>query len=307
MDQTMHALRIHHRGGPEGLVYEQAPVPSPDIGDVLLRVAGASLTPTELAWPSTWVDRRGLDRSPVIPCHEVSGVVVQLGDGTSGFELGDELFGITDWYRDGTAAEFVAVEARNLAHRPTGCGAVEAASIPLPGLTAWQALVEHGRLGSGASVLITGATGGVGAVAVQLARDLGATVIAAGHAQQAAAAADLGAKEFVDVDSGRWLKDAGHVDLVFDLVGGDLLDQVVHVGLSDRVVSIVEPREGVVYFVVEPDRLTLAELARRVDAGSLRPIVSQTIPLSNGRQAFEAGHGGGKRVLVPEPGAATSH
>ena len=127
MDQTMHALRIHHRGGPEGLVYEQAPVPSPDIGDVLLRVAGASLTPTELAWPSTWVDRRGLDRSPVIPCHEVSGVVVQLGSGTSGFELGDELFGITDWYRDGTAAEFVAVEARNLAHRPSGCGAVEAA------------------------------------------------------------------------------------------------------------------------------------------------------------------------------------
>ena len=93
MDQTMHALRIHHRGGPEGLVYEQAPVPSPDIGDVLLRVAGASLTPTELAWPSTWVDRRGLDRSPVIPCHEVSGVVVQLGDGTSGFDLDDEVFG----------------------------------------------------------------------------------------------------------------------------------------------------------------------------------------------------------------------
>jgi NADPH:quinone reductase-like Zn-dependent oxidoreductase len=299
MDQTMHALRIHRPGGPEGLVYEEAPIPLPGIGDVLLRVVGASLTPTELAWPSTWVDRRGLDRSPVVPCHEVSGVVVQLGSGTSGFELGDELFGITDWYRDGTAAEFVAVEARNLAPRPTGCGAVEAASIALPGLTAWQALVEHGRLGSGASVLITGAIGGVGAVAVQLARDLGATAIAAGRAEQAAAAADLGAKEFVDVDSGRWLSDAGHVDLVLDLVGGDLLDHVVRAGVADRVVSIVEPREGVVYFVVEPDRVTLAELAHRVDAGSLRPIVSQTIPLSNGRQAFESGHGAGKRVLVP--------
>jgi NADPH:quinone reductase-like Zn-dependent oxidoreductase len=148
-------------------------------------------------------------------------------------------------------------------------------------------------------VLIIGATGGVGAVATQLARDLGATVIAAGRAEHAAAAADLGAKEFVDVESAGWLKHAGHVDLVFDLVGGDVLDQVVRAGVADRVVSIVEPREGVVYFVVEPDRVTLAELARRVDAGSLRPIVSQTIPLSNGRQAFESGHG--KRVLVPSP------
>ena len=300
MDPTMHALRAHHPdAGPGGLVYEEAPIPSPGIGDVLLRVVGAGLTPTELAWSSTWVDRRGLDRAPVIPSHEVSGVVVRLGYGTSGFELGDELFGITDWYRDGAAAEYVAVEARNLGPRPRSCGAIEAASVPLAGLTAWQALVEHGRLSSGASVLITGPTGGVGAFAVQLARDLGATVIAAGRAQYAAAAADLGAKEFMDVDSDAWLKDAGHVELVFDLVGGDLLDRVIRAGIADRVVSVVEPREGSLFFVVEANRVTLEEIARRVDAGSLRPVVSQTIPLSEGRQAFEAGRGVGKRVLVP--------
>jgi NADPH:quinone reductase-like Zn-dependent oxidoreductase len=121
MADVMHALRGSQPGGREELVYEEAPVPTPGTGDVLVRVSAASLTPTELTWASTWVDRRGLDRRPVIPCHEVSGVVVDRGYGAAHFEVGDEVFGLTDWYRDGAAAEYVAVEARNLAAdwRPT--------------------------------------------------------------------------------------------------------------------------------------------------------------------------------------------
>jgi NADPH:quinone reductase-like Zn-dependent oxidoreductase len=209
MADVMHALRGHDHGGPGDLVYEEAPVPTLGTGDVLLRVSAASLTPTELTWASTWVDRRGLDRRPVIPCHEVSGVVVERGYGAAHFDVGDVVFGLTDWYRDGAAAEYVAVEARNLARRPRGCSPVEAAAVSLAGLTGWQALFDYGGLATDGSVLITGATGGVGSIAVQLAHGVSATVIAAGHASQAQLAADLGAKEFIDVDDADWAQHAG--------------------------------------------------------------------------------------------------
>ncbi len=299
MDEVMYALRSHQRGGPAGLVYEEAPVPTPGTGDVVVRVVAASLTPTELTWPSTWVDRRGADRCPVIPCHEVSGVVVERGYGAARFEVGEEVFGLTDWYRDGAAAGYVAVEARNLAHRPRRCSAVEAASLPLAGLTAWQALFDYGGLHTHGSVLITGATGGVGAIAIQLALGVGATVIGAGHRAQAELATKLGAKAFIDLDDANWARTAGHVDVAFDLVGGDTLDQLARASVASRVVSAVVPHEGVVFFVVEPDRATLAEIARSVDVGTLRPVVGLTVPLADGRAAFEAEHVTGKRVLVP--------
>jgi NADPH:quinone reductase-like Zn-dependent oxidoreductase len=300
MDESMYALRSHQRGGSEGLVYEEAPIPEPGTGDVLLRVTAASLTPTELGWAETWVDRRGLNRTPTIPCHEVSGTVAQRGYGAARFEVGDEVFGLTDWYRDGAAAGFVAVEARNLAKRPTRCGAVEAAALPLAGLTAWQALFDHGQLGAGGSVLITGATGGVGSIAIQLANGVGATVIGAGHGAQAPYAADLGTKAFVDLDDPSWSREAGHVDLAFDLVGGGVLDQLARDAVAARTVSVVEPHEDVVFFVVEPDRVTLAEIAHRVDAGDLRPVIGLTVSLAEGRSAFEPGQSPtGKRVIVP--------
>jgi hypothetical protein len=122
----MHALRIHARAGPEALIYEPAAVPEPGMGDVLVHVNAASFTPTELSWPATWVDRAGRDRTPVIPGHEVCGTVAALGYGTTGWDVGDAVFGLTDWYRDGTLAEYVAVEARNLAAKPAGFADVEA-------------------------------------------------------------------------------------------------------------------------------------------------------------------------------------
>ena len=163
---TMLALRAQGRGSSEKLIYEQVPLPSPAIGDVLLEVHAASFTPTELDWPSTWVDRAGNARPTPIPAHEVSGTVIALGFGTTGFAVGDEVYGLTDWYRDGAAAGYVAVEARNLAPRPRSLDHVDSAAVPLAGLTAWQALFDHGGLSAGQNVLIHGAGGGVGVFAV---------------------------------------------------------------------------------------------------------------------------------------------
>jgi NADPH:quinone reductase-like Zn-dependent oxidoreductase len=295
---AMHALRLHERGGPEQLVYEDAPIPVVGIGDVLLRVRALSFTPTELTWPSTWVDRRGQDRCPVIPAHEVSGVVMALGYGTTGMRVGDAVYGITDWYRDGAAAEYVAVEARNLAPIPSSLTHVQAAGMPMGGLTAWQALFVHGRLQAGQRVLIHGAGGGVGTVAVQLAHVAGAHVVATGHASSQRLVTELGAEVFINVDQDRFEEAVEAVDLVFDLVGDEVLHRswsVVKPG--GAIVSVVEdpgaPSDGEdgtrsVLFVVEPNRAELDELSRRIDAGELRPTVGQVLPLADGPDAFAA-------------------
>jgi NADPH:quinone reductase-like Zn-dependent oxidoreductase len=297
-DRVMHALRLHDRGGAEQLVYEEAPLPFVGIGDVLLRVHAASFTPTELTWPSTWVDRQGKDRHPIIPAHEVSGIVTALGHGTTGASVGEALYGLTDWYRDGAAADYVAVEARNLAPIPTSLSHVTAAAVPMAGLTAWQALFDHGHLQAGQTVLIHGAGGGVGTVAVQLAHGAGARVLATGHALSRELVTELGADAFIDVNRERFEEAVAGVDLVFDLVGGDVLQRswsVVKPG--GVIVSVVEtPRPetrarsdvSAIYFVVEPDRAQLVELTRHIEDGTLRPVVGEVLSLAQGRDAFEA-------------------
>jgi NADPH:quinone reductase-like Zn-dependent oxidoreductase len=275
-------------------------------------VAAASFTPTELEWSSTWVDRAGRDRSPIVPGHEVAGKVVALGYGTTGLTVGDEVYGLTDWYRDGAAAEYVAVEARNLARRPASISGPDAAAVPMPGLTAWQALFVHGGLREGQTVIITGAGGGVGTLAVQLARHAKARVIGMGRAGTRDLVIGLGADEFVAVDGAAVGESLGEVDLVFDLVGGELLNRCsALVRRGGTAVSVVEPpasRNGhgenirARFFVVEPDRSQLADLARRIDAGQLHPVVGQVIDLPDGPQAFAAKKAGGvpgKIVLRP--------
>jgi NADPH:quinone reductase-like Zn-dependent oxidoreductase len=299
---AMHALRIHERGS-EGLAHEEAPIPEPGTGDVLVRVHAASFTPTELTWPSTWVDRLGHDRRPVIPGHEVSGTVEALGWGTTGFAVGEAVYGLTDWYRDGSLAEFVAVEARNLAPKPASLDHVQAAALPMPGLTAWQAMFLHGGLFSRQTVLILGAGGGVGSVAVQLARAAGARVLAAGRAGAREAVGELGVDRFIDVDRDLFEDVAEEVDLLMDLVGGETLRRSgAMVKEAGIVVSAVEdPRAQLdparqirgAYFVVEPDRSELQQLTRRVDMGQLRPVVAEVFDLADGAKAFEAKVGGG--------------
>ena len=294
---TMLALRAQGRGSSEKLIYEQVPLPSPAIGDVLLEVHAASFTPTELDWPSTWVDRAGNARPTPRPAHEVSGTVIALGFGTTGFAVGDEVYGLTDWYRDGAAAGYVAVEARNLAPRPRSLdhvGRLKCAGGR--GLTAWQALFVHGGLSAGQNVLIHGAGGGVGVFAVPLAHAAGARVVATGRAWAEELVRELGADEFVPTGCRRFEEVAGEVDVVFDLVGGEVQERSWAVVKPGGVlVTVVAPleqseRRGVhgVYFVVEPDRTMLAELARRIDEGEMRPIVGEVFPLEQGREAFEA-------------------
>jgi NADPH:quinone reductase-like Zn-dependent oxidoreductase len=295
-EKMMFALCARTNGDAKELSYEEVPIPSPGLGDALLQVHAASFTPTELSWPSTWVDRAGNARHAPIPAHEVSGVVADLGYGTTGYAVGDEVYGLTDWYRDGTAAGYVAVEARNLALKSASLDHVRSAAVPLAGLTAWQALFDHGGLSAGQSVLIHGAGGGIGVFAVQLARSAGAHVVGTGRAWAEDLVRELGANEFVDTEHQRFEEVAGEVDVVLDVIGGEIRRRSWALVKSGGVlVSVVPPPEEVrhpgargVFFVVEPDRAALSELARRIDAGELRSIVGEVFPLEQGREAFEA-------------------
>src|SRR5947209_5982455 len=199
---------------PERMTVEERSRPEPGIGDVLVHVGAASFTPTELQWPSTWVDRSGRDRRPVIPGHEVSGTVVALGYGTTGWGVGDEAFGLTDWYRDGSLAEFAVIEARNLATKPASVSHVDAAAFPMAALTAWQALFVHAHLKAGQTAVIHGAGGGVGTMAVQLAVSAGARVIGTGRANARDLVLQLGADLYLDLAHDAWAEVNG-VDVVF--------------------------------------------------------------------------------------------
>jgi NADPH:quinone reductase-like Zn-dependent oxidoreductase len=262
-----------------------------------------------MEWPSTWVDRAGKDRRPIIPGHEVSGVVTALGYGATGAAVGDAVYGLTDWYRDGTAAEFVAIEARNLAPKPAALSHQEAAAVPMVGLTAVQALFDQGRLAAGETVLVLGAGGGVGTFAVQLARAAGARVLAAARGWARDLVLGLGADAFVDVDRDDVAASARDAHLLFDLVGGPTFARACSSLRDDaRVVSAVEapstrtdgrgPRG--VFFVVEPNRTQLGELGRRLAARELRPVLGAVMPLAEGGAAFAAkqrGRSPGKIVL----------
>lgn len=311
---TMQALRAHHRGGPEQLIVEDAPTPAPAAGEVLIEVHAAAITLAELSWDLSWQTRAGADRTPVIPSHEVSGVVAAAGEGVTAFAPGDEVFGLVDFDRDGAAAEFVTVPATALAAKPGKATHLEAAALPLAALTAWQALVDHAAVRPGDRVLIHGGAGGVGVYGVQLAAALGAHVIATDLPQNEAFVRDLGAAEFVDFTSARFDERYADLDVVLDAVGGDTLARSYGVlRPGGRLVTLAAPpdqeeatRHGVeaIFFVVRPDQEELSRLAEAVDEGTLRPVVSEVFPLAEGRAAFDHGLGPrrpGKIVLSVHP------
>jgi len=262
--------------GPAGMTLEERPEPSAAINDVIVEVHASGFVPTEMAWPSTWTDRRGQDRAPSIPGHELAGVVSALGYGTTGLSVGQRVLGIADWHRDGTLAEYVAIEARNLAPLPGDVDFTVGASLPISGLTAWQGLFDHGRLKSGQSVLAHGAAGAVGTMVTQLAREAGAYVIGTGRAADREKALDFGAHEFVDLEN-EALQDVGGVDLVFDVIGGDIQKRsAALIRPGGTLVTVVGPPEArpaeglAVDFVVEADRVQLTEIVQRVRDGRLR-------------------------------------
>ncbi|TCU64022.1 NADPH:quinone reductase-like Zn-dependent oxidoreductase [Bradyrhizobium sp. R2.2-H] len=280
--------------GTAGMRLVERPEPQAAINDVVVRVHASGFTSGELSWPSTWTDRLDRDRTPSIPGQELAGVVTALGYGTTGLSVGRRVFGLSDSYRGGTLAEYVAVEARNLAPLPGDVDFTVGASVAMPGLTAWQGLFEHGRLQAGQSVLVHGAAGAVGSMVTQLARLAGAYVIGTGRAADRQKALDFGAQEFVDLENDV-LEDVGGVDLVFDVIGGDIAKRsagVIRPG--GTLVTIAGPTEArladglAIDFVVESDRAQLGEIVQRVRDGRLRTNIGNIAPLDDAVAAFNS-------------------
>jgi NADPH:quinone reductase-like Zn-dependent oxidoreductase len=278
--------------GTAGMKLVERPEPEPAINDVVVQVYASGFTSGELTWPSTWTDRLGRDRTPSIPGQELAGVVTALGYGTRGLSVGQRVFGLTDSYRAGGLAEYVAIETRNLAPLPGDVDFTVGASLPMPGLTAWQGLFEHGRLQAGQSILVHGAAGSVGSMVTQLAREAGAYVIGTGRAADRQTALDFGAMEFLDLENDA-LEDVAGVDMVFDVVGGDIQKRsaaVIRAG--GTLVTIAEPSEArpvdglAIDFVVLPDRAQLGEIVQRVRDGRLRTNIGKVATLDDAVASF---------------------
>jgi NADPH:quinone reductase-like Zn-dependent oxidoreductase len=287
----MRVVRLRAPGGLEQLAVEEADRPRPGPAEAVVRVHAAAITRDELEWP--------VDRLPAIPSYELSGVVEEIGRDVAGVAAGDEVFALTPFDRDGVAADYTALPAELLVSRPRALGHAESAAIPLPALTAWQGLFDHGGLGPDERVLIHGAAGGVGAFAVQLARARGAHVIGSASAANLGLVRELGAHEAVY--PGTPIEDAVEaVDVVFDTAGGERLRRSPAVlGAGGRLVSVAEePPDGSVYFVVEPNRDQLTSLARLLDRGELRPPSVEVFPLASARAAFARSLEPGRRGKV---------
>src|SRR5205809_204337 len=259
--------------GTAGMKLVERPEPQAAINDVVVQVHASGFTWDELTWPSTWTDRLGRDRTPVIPGQELAGVVTALGYGTTGLSVGQRVFGLSDSYRGGTLAEYVAVEARNLAPLPGDVDFTVGASVAMPGLTAWQGLFEHGRLQAGQSVLVHGAAGAVGSMVTQLARD-------------------FGAQEFVDLENDL-LEHVGGVDLVFDVIGGDIGKRSARmIRAGGTLVTIAGPTEArpadglAIDFVLVSDRAQLSHIVQRVRDGRLRTNIGNIATLDDAVAAF---------------------
>jgi NADPH:quinone reductase-like Zn-dependent oxidoreductase len=306
----MKAVRLHGRGGPDQLIYEEAPQLQPGPGEALARVGASGVIANELKWDETYQTVTGAPRLFPIPGHDLSGVVVAVGPDVTGVVTGDAVYALIAFGRDGADADYVIALPSELAPRPRTLDDIQAAAVPLSALTAWQALFVHGALAAGQTALIHGAAGGVGVFATQLARWKGARVIVTSSARDADFVRELGADEALDYATTRFEEVVHDVDIVFDTVGGDTLARswrVVKPGGS--LVSVVSPLSGqpvredirYVYFIVEPSGAQLREIGALIDAGQIHPVVDQVFPLAQARQAYEtaaSGHPRGKIVIT---------
>jgi NADPH:quinone reductase-like Zn-dependent oxidoreductase len=290
--------------GLSGMRREERPDPRPALNDVIVEVRAAGFVPTEVGWSSTWTDRAGRDRALSVLGHELAGVVAELGYGTTGLTVGQRVFGITDWHRDGTLAEYTAVESRNLAPLPGDVDFAVGASLPISALTAWQGLFTHGRLQSGQTVLAHGAAGAVGTMVTQLAREAGAWVIGTGRPADRQKALDFGAHEFLDLD-GDALEAVGGVDLVFDVIGDEIQRRstrlirpggslVTVVGLADAAPADYRA----VDFIVESDTGQLGEIVQRVRDGRLRTNIGEIASFDDAVAALNPTHRRSGKTII---------
>ena len=295
----MKAARTHGRGGPEQIFFEDAPMPEVRLGDVLVQVRATGITPAELTWDETYQNADGTPRIPGIPGHEVSGMVERMAADVTDFRIGDEVYGLADFPRDGAAAEFAAVRAINLALKPRGILHAQAAALPLSALTAWQALFEQAQLAAGQSVLIHGGAGGVGSLAVQLASWRGARVVATASARDTAFVYSLGADVVIDYHATHFEDTLRDIDVVLDAIGGEtrrLSWRVLRKG--GVLVTLVSPipageaeQNGMrgIFFIVSGNRGQLDQISALVAGGRLKPVIAEVLPLAHAREAFELG------------------
>ncbi|GHO71485.1 NADPH:quinone reductase [Ktedonobacter sp. SOSP1-52] len=306
----MKAIRLYGQSGPDQCVFEDAPQPQPGVGEVLIRVHATSVMWQEPTWSETWKTPAGIERQHPIPGHDVSGEVVEVGPDVTGVAVGEAIYALTEFWRDGAAAEYTIARATDVAPKPRTLEHIQAAGVPLVGLTAWQALFEHAGLTSGQSLLIHGAAGGVGSMAVQMAKWAGATVIATASAHNHAFLRTLGADEIIDYTTTRFEEVVRDVDLVLDTIGGETEARSWRVlrkgGLLLSVFSPPSQEQAAafgvreLFFVVKPNREQLIDIGDLIDTGQLRPIIKRVFPLSEASQAFEQalqGHTRGKIIL----------
>lgn len=311
----MKAIYLPVKGGAESLVFGELPIPAPQPGEVLVRVHAAAVTPSELGWLPTFQARSGAARSfPVIPGHEFSGVIAGINGEVGDLMVGDEVFGLNDWYSNGAQAQYCTAPAAFVAPKPSAVDHAIAAAAPISALTAWQAVVVRARLGHGQTILIHGAAGAVGLFAVQIAREVGAQVIATAAAEDHAVLRSLGAEVLIDYRNQRFEDYVRDVDVVFDTVGGETLARswsvlrpdgtVVTIATSSAASNNSRTRDA--FMLVEADRAQLAALGQAIDFGKRRVFVAGRHPLAQARQAYaqpahRAGYGKHVISIVQEP------
>jgi NADPH:quinone reductase-like Zn-dependent oxidoreductase len=304
-----------------GLTLQLAEIPRPAVGksDVLIGVHAAGIIPTELKWDPTTQTKTGGKRSNAIPSHEFSGVIEAKGDAVNDFKIGQAVYGMNDWYADGALAEFCLTQPSSIAPKPSTLTDEEVATVPISALTTWQALFDHAKLQPKERILIHGGSGGVGTFAVQLAHRHGAYVISTASTKNVSLVKQLGADEVIDYKTSHFQDLVHDVDVVFDTVGGKTLELSWSVlKPNGRMVTIVsdpasstDPRAKNSFFIVEPNQKQLIEVAKLLDAGSLKTFVDAAIPLDDAASAYEKSipHelGYGKVVItVPHDGRRRS-
>jgi NADPH:quinone reductase-like Zn-dependent oxidoreductase len=304
----MKAIRLHAPGGPEQVVYEDAPIPTLQPGDALVRVLASGTTRNELDWGPTYTDEKGNSRTPTIPGHELCGIVEKIAPDVKNVAPGDAIYGLTSFFRNGAAAEYIAVSAADLAPKPKTIDAVLAASVPLSGLTAWQALVTHAQLKKGQRILIHGGAGGVGIFAIQIARHLGAYIITTAHPRNTQLVRSLGADEVIDYTTQHFEQEVKDLDVVLDSIGGDVQQHSwpllrrggILVSISGESLEQPAPERGVrgIFFIVQANRQQLIILGDLIDKGVIKTDVSTVLPLEQAKKAFEMAFTAGKHGKI---------
>jgi NADPH:quinone reductase-like Zn-dependent oxidoreductase len=291
----MKAMQVNEADQRPLLIPAELPKPEAGSSEILVHVHAAGVTPTELLWYSTTHTKSGTARMHAVPGHEFSGVINAIGKNVQGFEVGDEVYGMNDWFVDGATAEFCITLPQNIARRPVSLSNEAAATVPIGALAAWQGLIQRAKLERGECVLIHGGAGAVGLYAVQLAHIRGAHVITTVSAQDIGFVKFLGADEAIDFKGFRFEREVRDVDVVFDAVGGDTLERswgvlkpggrmITIVGHSERT---ADQRVKDAFFTVEPNHNQLAAIGKQIDLGQLRVYVKSTVPLNEASAAYD--------------------